>query len=213
MLTNTSNQYFLNLKQNQVKMIKARGYDISHEEWILNKSLNGKEFYKKLYKKHGDYPMRKLMYSEYKKENDRSLFVYYVGLQGGKQIKVESVRPFIEKMTEEDKNGLLIIDSILSAEASKCLGFVTESKFQIFKEEELSYDLISSVNVPKHEIVENPSELKTRLRVTSKKLAFITSTDPVARYYHFIPGQIICVTSPSDTDLVNNYNHDYCIVV
>jgi DNA-directed RNA polymerase subunit H (RpoH/RPB5) len=212
MLSNTSNQYFLNLKQNQVKMIKARGYDTSHEEWILNES-SGKKFYKKLYKKYGDYPMRKLMYSEYKKPHSKSLFVYFVGLQGGKQIKVESVRPFIEKMTEEDKNGLLIIDSILSAEASKCLGYVTESKYQIFKEEELTFDLISSINVPKHEIVENPAELKAKLRVTNKGLSIITSNDAVARYYHFMPGQMICVTSESDIDLINNYNNDYCIVV
>lgn len=211
MMSNTSNQYFLNLKINQIKMVQARGYDITNEEWILKES-SGKEFYKKLYKKYGDYPIRKLMYSEYKKPNTKSLFIYFVGLQGGKQIKIESVRPFIEKMTEEDKNGILVIDSILSTEAAKCLSYVTESKYQIFKEEELKFDLMSSVSVPKHILVDNPAELKSKLAV-SKNMCIILSTDPVAKYYHFVPGQIVNVVSESIYDVINNYSNDYCLIV
>jgi len=218
MTTNTSDQYYLNLKQNQIKMIKARGYDTSSEDWILDDNITGKKFRRNLLKKYkddypSDYPIRKLMYSEYKKPNTKPLFVYFIGLEGGKQIKVESVRPFISKMTEEDKNGLLIIDSILSPEASKCLNYVTESKYQIFKEEELSFDLISSMMVPKHEIVEDASKLKLKYGISSKGLPIIPSSDAVARYYHFMPGQLICITTETDADLINNYSTECCIVV
>jgi DNA-directed RNA polymerase subunit H (RpoH/RPB5) len=219
MISNTSDQYFLNLKKNQIKMIKARGYNTSEEEWILNENLTAKEFRKKLLKKYGDnyprdYSIRKLMYSEYTKEKGKPLFVYFIGLtQGGKQIKVDSIRPFINKMTEEDKNGLLVIDSVLSTEASKCLSYVTESKFQIYKEEELTFDLISVIMIPKHIIVNDTVKIKSDLTINGKSVAMIHSTDPVARYYHFLPGQIVKVISENDVDLIYDYSQDHCLII
>lgn len=212
----TSDHYFLNLKQNQIKMIKNRGYDVSSEEWILDENLTPKQFRKKLLKKYddhypSDYSIRKLMYSEYIKDS-KSLFVYYVGVQGDKQIKVDSIMPFISKMTEEEKNGILIIDSILSPEAGKRLNIVTESKFQIFKEDELYFDLISSHMIDPHVIVTDPN-IKNKLSVSSKNMNIIFTHDPVARYYHFTSGQIIYIKSSIDLDFLTNYHETFCIVV
>jgi len=218
MSVNTSDQYFLNIKQNQIKMVKARGYDVSEEEWILKENLSAKEFRKKLLKKYEnnnypyDYSIRKLMYSEYQKTNSKPLFVYYVGLQGGKQIKIDSVRPFISKMTEEDKNGILVIDSILSPEASKCLNYVTESKYQIFKEEELNFDLLSVNTVSEYFIIDS-QKLKNSLAVSSKTMTIMHSTDPVAKYYHFLSGQTVYTKVENDVDTINDYTYENYIVV
>lgn len=218
MACNTSDQYFLNLKQNQVKMIKARGYDVADEEWILNEKLTAKEFRKKLLKKYGDhypsdYSIRKLMYSEYTKVGAKPLFVYYLGLQGGKQIKVEAIRPFISKMTEEDKNGLLVIDSILSPEAGKCLSYVTETKYQIFKEEELTFDLLSVIYSTEYYVADDSHKIKNDLAVNTKSISIIHTTDPIAKYYHFLSGQMVYTKVENDIDMINNYNYERCMVI
>ena len=208
--------HLLNIKQNQIKMIRARGYDVSEDEWILDTDY--KQLKKRLIKKHGDYPLRKLLFSEYHKldSNVKPLFVYYLGLKEGKQIKLEAIDSFIAKMVEEDKEGILIINSVLSPSALKRLSIITESKYQIFQEHDFVFDLINHFMVPKHELM-SPAEvaaLKKKVMVLPKGgLAVIPSTDVVAQYYNFPIGSYIKLTSESETDLLFNQIINYCIVV
>ncbi len=205
--------HLLNVKQNQIKMIKARGYDVSHDEWMLDVSF--KQLKKKLIKKHGEYPIRKLLFSEYIKEGVKPLFVYYVGLHDGKQIKLETIDPFISKMIEEDKDGLLIVNSVLSPSALKRLSIITESKYQIFQEYDFDFDLINHCMVPKHELM-SPSEValfKKKTRILPKGLPFILHTDVIVKYYNFPIGSYIKLTSESDVDILYDYMYEYCIVV
>lgn len=208
--------HLLNIKQNQIKMIRARGYDVSEDEWILDTDY--KQLKKRLIKKHGDYPMRKLLFSEYHKLDSsvKPLFVYYLGLKEGKQIKLEAIDSFIAKMVEEDKEGILIINSVLSPSALKRLSIITESKYQIFQEHDFEFDLINHFMVPKHELM-SPTQvavLKKKVMVLPKGgLSILPSTDVVAQYYNFPPGSYIKLTSDSDTDLLFNQIINYCIVV
>lgn len=207
--------HLLNIKQNQIKMVKARGYDVSHDEWILEMT-DYKQFKKKLIKLHGDYPIRKLMFSEYKKPDyHKTLFVYYVGLQDGKQIKLEAIEPFIAKMVEENKEGLLIINTILSPSALKRLAIITESKYQIFQEHDFEFDLIKHIMVPKHELM-TPSEVskfKKKNMIVPKGLPYLLHTDVIVQYYNFPIGSFIKIYSESDTDILYNDPYEYCIVV
>ncbi len=205
--------HLLNIKQNQIRMVKARGYDVSHDEWMLN--VDFKKLKKKLIEKYGEYPIRKLLFSEYKKANEKPLFVYFVGLQDGKQIKSEAIDPFIAKMVEEDKEGILIINSILSPSALKKLNIITETKYQVFQESDFAFDLISHIMVPKHELMSNSeiSKLKKNLRLKPKGLPQILHTDPIVQYYNFPIGSYIKLTSDSDVDILYDEMINYCIVV
>ena len=192
----------LTIKQNQIKMIKARGYDTSHEDWIL--TVKPDKFEKKLIKKHGQYPIRKLLFGEYTKPNCRPLFVYYIGLQEGKQIKADPIQVFVTKMTEEKKDGLLIINSNLSSKASTYLKYVTEYQYQIFKEEELNCNLLSHDYVADYQLVEfniKPSYLHT-----------LTLDDPVVRYFNYPKGSIIKVKEDIHLDVLLDEIYYYCVV-
>lgn len=207
--------HLLTIKQNQIKMIKARGYDVSHDEWMLDVTF--KQLKKKLIKKHGEYQIRKLLFSEYIKEhaNVKPLFVYYIGLQEGKQIKLEAIDPFIAKMVEEDKDGLLIINSVLSPSALRRLNMITESKYQIFQEHDFDFDLINHIMVPKHELM-SPLEVanfKKRTMILPKGLPIIPHTDAIVKYYNFPIGSFIKLTTESDIDIIYDEMYEYCIVI
>lgn len=205
--------HLLNIKQNQIRMIKARGYDVSHDEWMMDVNYN--QFKKRLIKQHGDYPLRKLMFSEYTKNEDKPLFVNYVGLQDGKQIKLEAIEPFISKMVEENKEGLLIINSVLSPSALKRLAIITESKYQIFQEHDFEFNLVNHMMVPKHELMTpaEVSKLKKRCMLMPKGLPQILHTDVIVQYYNFPIGSYIKLKTESDTDIIYNEMYEYCIVV
>jgi len=210
--------YYLRIKRNQIKMVKNRGYDIKEEEWVLDDSLKATKFKKNLLKKYDKhYPIHRLLFSEYDKHNDKSLFVFYVSLEkNSKQIKKESLEPFIKKLTEEKvkKVGLLIINADLSPSAADTLDKITESCYQVIKEDLLLFDLVSHHQVPQH-ILLNESEaeqFKIKNGLTNKSLSIIYQSDPVAMYYHFLPGQIVQLITPIYIDCVNTKNISYCIV-
>lgn len=210
---------FLKLKRNQIKMIEARGYDISQEDWILDNKLTEQKFKSKLAKKYENksYPIRTLMVSEYNKEDCNPLFVCYVGLErGSKQIKTESLNMFINNLTKstEKKDGLLIINAELSPSASSLLSKITESKFQILQESMLLFNVLSHQHVPQHILLteEETKLLQKETGVNNKLLPIIPHTDPVALYYNFTPGKIVKIITPIDVDLVSTINITYCVI-
>ena len=215
----SSDDYFLKLKRNQVLMIRDRGYDISDEEWILDvKGLTGKKFKKKLLKKYEkdyDYPLRKLMFSEYHHPHkDKPLFIYYVCIDQGKQIKVETVKPFIHKMTEENKDGLLVIDSPLSPTAAECFSIITEHHYQIFKEEDLLFNVISHIQCDVH-VLCTEAEVSTLKKkgVSGKGLLWLLHTDPIAQYYGFPIGSYVKIIVYIDVPMMNQQRCHYRVVV
>lgn len=210
--------YFLKLKRNQIKMVKARGYDVSSEEWILDEKLNGKKFKEKLSNKYDkSYNIRRLLFSEYSK-NEKHLFVFFVGLEkNSKQIKIESLTPFIDKLTRDQvkKNGLLIINADLSPSAANLLANVTESCFQVIKEDALEYNIIEHMDVPKHELLTNEETdtIKKSMCINGKSLPIIHHDDPISAYYNFLPGQFIKITTNINIDTLLHTDIRYCIVV
>lgn len=211
-----SDDYFLKLKRNQIKMIKHRGYDVSDEEWILEQSLTGKSFKKKLIEKFGDYVIRKLLFSEYTHpQKSRKLFVYYINIEDGKQIKVETVKSFIYKMTGENKDGIVVVDSIISPTASECLNMITEHYYQIFKEEELIFNVTEHINYNQHiQLTERETNELRKKGVSAKGLMWITQTDPIVKYFGFNPGSFIkIIVKMEELSLISDTYNNYRVVV
>ena len=214
----SSDHYFLKLKRNQVLMMRDRGYDITDEEWILRDDLTGKEFKKKLRKKYDkdeDYPIRKLMFSEYTHPlKEKPLFIFYVCIDSGKQIKVETIKPFTQKLTEENKDGILVIDTVLSPTASECLNMITEHHFQIFKEEDLLFNIINHVNCSQHQLCHSNEIIALKkIGISGKSLPWILHTDPIVQYYDFPIGSYIKIKVYINIPLMNQYHCHYRVVV
>lgn len=209
--------YFLNIKRNQIKMVRARGYNITDELWILNPQLTGVEFEKKLSKMYEkEYPIRRLLFSEYQKIGVKNLVVYYVGVTGSKQIKIDSIRPFMDKMTIELKDGILITDNVLSSESLKQLSVITQCSYQIFKEEDLHFDLLEHTLVPQHSLLSKEEVEKKRKEWGMEKklqLPMIPVTDKIASYYHYRQGDIIKVTTQLEIDSIQEEDVRYCLVI
>jgi DNA-directed RNA polymerase I, II, and III subunit RPABC1 len=208
--------YFLKIKVNQVKMMAARGYDITDEEWILEPTLTAKQFKKRLIGKYGEYPIRKLMFSEYKHPNkSKPLFVFYICKQDGKQINIDNVTSFINKLTEENSDGLLVIDSQLSPAASNLFTMITEHNFQIIKEEDLSYNVIDHVTVPKHILLtdKEANKFKNIHGLTNRSISFILTSDPVAQYYNYPINSIVKIYTNPNLCLLSKDNFSYRVVV
>ena len=81
----------LNIKRNQIKMVKARGYDTSHEDWILDDDIDEHSFKEKLCCNHN---IRELLTTEYSLLpnkhilKSKQLYVSYVGLTEGNKLKL-----------------------------------------------------------------------------------------------------------------------------
>jgi DNA-directed RNA polymerase subunit H (RpoH/RPB5) len=208
--------YLFKLKKQQVKMVGARGYDIDHELWILDPQITVKKFIKTLKEQYGDYPTRKLMYGEYvHPEKPRPLFVSFISLNNSKKIKINEITPFFYKITEENKDGILVINSTLSPTASECNNIITEHEYQIFQEEDLLYDVTEHISVDKHTLL-TPKEaehLKETLGLTNKSLRLLQSNDPVCQYYNYPIGSIIKIESHTDLNLLSRTIINYRIVV
>jgi DNA-directed RNA polymerase subunit H (RpoH/RPB5) len=206
---------FLKIKRNQIIMLRDRGYDVSDEEWILNDDLVFKKFKKKLIEKYGEFPVRKLLFSEYTHPNkDKPLFVYYIGTENGKQIKVETIKNFLYKMTEENKDAILVIDTTLSPTAAECFNMITEHHYQIFKEEDLLYNIAHHVNGCHHELCndEDVERLK-KMGVNGKNCAWILHTDPIVQYYDFSIGSYVKINVYIDINVLNPYFCHYRLVI
>lgn len=207
--------HLLRIKQQQIIMLKARGYDTKDEEWILN-TKKSKKFIDKLTDMYGTHSNRKLLYSEYKHPNkEKDLFVMYIGSKENKKITVDSITNFVDKMTLENKDGLLVINSTLSPTANEYLNIITEHEYQIFKEEDLLYNVVDNINVSKHILMttEEANNLKVRLGLNNKGVSFLLNTDPVCQYYNYPIGSYIKVYSYIDMNLMSQETYNYRIVV
>lgn len=206
--------YLFKLKKQQVKMIMARGYNVDHELWILD-NITLKKFIKTLKDKYGDYPTRKLIYGEYGHPNKSKVLFVSFGVNNGKKITIDEITPFFYKITEENKDGLLIINSTLSPTASECNNIITEHDYQIMQEEDLLYDVTDHVSVPTHTLLTSKEAeiLKEKLGLTSKSLRILLTNDAVCQYYNFPIGSVVKIETQVDLGMLNRTITNYRIVV
>lgn len=205
-----SMDYLLNIKQNQIKMIKMRGYHIEDEAWILDEHLTGKSFFKKLIEKQGEtHPSqyRTLLQSMYTHKNGKKLLVGFIGISefSNKQISIDNINSFVECMIAENADCLIITNAILSSAANTRLGCITESKIQIFNEDELVFNLVDHIFVPKIEVL-SFDEASLKMPLNKKLYKTILPSDPIYRYYNLNSGDIIKIYDDNNMLLSSNYS-------
>ena len=190
--------HLFNIKRNQLKMIKNRGYNIDAEEWILDDNLTSHMFIKKLISIYGETApnqYRNLLTSIYKHDENKKIIVSFVGIAefSNKQISIDSIEKIIESMITNDTDCLIIINATLSSAANNRLNCITESKIQILNEDELLFNLIDHIFVPKYELLtkEEAAKLTSSLTFNKKVYPILLSSDPIYRYYNYNSGDII----------------------
>lgn len=208
-----------NVKLNQVKMIKRRGYNTEKEDVLSNYRL---EDFLDAYvsaAKENKSSLRSVLYSVYERpkkqeqsekkrkgeqregkeeeeegkegENEK-LFVYFADIPSGKQIGVDVVKYVVEESDNHGtRNILLVVPVPLSPPAKKEILKLPSYNIQIFTEDELGYDPTSSFLVPPHTLVTTEEKEKLLKRNTVDQFPIILDIDMMVRYYGFKIGDII----------------------
>ena len=182
------------IKKNQLKMVKKRGYDIMNEEPLFNYKLdNFIEYYYNNAKKNKK-SVRQLL-STFYKGIDKDLYVFFADVDNKhKQLGVEAIGEMLTEMeSRKIRNSILITPMPLSSSAKKKISELLSYNIYVFSESEMSYDPTEHYFVPEHRplAVEEQRDFLARNKISIDQMPIMLTSDMIARYYGFKPGQII----------------------
>lgn len=201
------------IKKNQIKMVIRRGYDASDEEPLLDYKVgNFLDFYVPIAKKYKK-SVREVLSKTYKNENDESLYVFFADISSNKQLGVEVINNVLSEM-KKGKNAIIITPIPLSASAKKkILGLLTYNIY-IFMETEMGYDPTEHFLVPKHRVlgVKEQRDFLIKNGLTVDQFPTILTTDIIARYYGFKPGQVVEIIRTNFYDSITQESLGYRLV-
>jgi DNA-directed RNA polymerases I, II, and III subunit RPABC1 len=107
------------------------------------------------------------------------------------------------KMKEEDvQRAVLVIHKKFSNFARQALVELQPHFFiEHFREEELLMDITEHELVPEHVLLSETQKkaLLERYKLSESQLPRIQLSDPVARFYGMVRGQVVKITRPSET--------------
>lgn len=211
---------FLN-RRTIMHMLETRGYDVKDpkrnyenyekfvekfSEFINENDLEGlKEKISKIY---------------YSSDNSKSIYVWFSTMKPGtKSTGKDIVLKFLEDIKENEcDSGIIILEAKFASEAGKDFENArkTNPRLQFFLEEDLYSTVINHVLVPKHELI--PPKEKEKLIKEMKlphpeNMEFILSTDPVVKFYGWLPGDMIRIHRNDDfVDTLTPLTYGYRIV-
>jgi DNA-directed RNA polymerases I, II, and III subunit RPABC1 len=135
-------------------------------------------------------------------EHSRRMLVYFVSCARVSVKKIKTIKDIIE----DDEYGffcLMIIckGSITSFAKQFITTDVNNLYVQVFSEKELSFNITKHMLVPKHELMssDEKAHIKTIYKTKLKHFPNLLSTDPVSKYYGYLPGDLVRVTRKSPT--------------
>ena len=191
-----------NIKKNQLKLVRRRGYNIDREEPLLSYKLqNFLDAYVPFAKKNRK-TLRNVLSQVYQKEVETEsgskierLYVFYADPDTKhKQLGVETLGEMITEMDRNKaKNGILITPMNLSSQSKKKIEELLTYNIHVFLESEMAYDPTEHWLVPAHRPlgVEEQRGFLERNKISIDQIPIILATDMISRYYGFKPGQVI----------------------
>lgn len=176
--------HLFEVKKTQIQMIQDRGFEIEPDELEFLNLEYTPEFK----------VSRSALSRIYKREGKPALLVSYLEKsRDSKQISIDIVRTAIESARANKVKSLLVIIEIpLSAPAKKDL-VISGLEFQIFSDQNLSYNPTRHVDTPRHELLskeETEQKLK-ELKADLSKLLIIKASDPIVQYYNWPVGRVV----------------------
>lgn len=182
------------VKKTQIELILDRGYQgLPNELILLNEDINTQSIKK----------YKKLDYNAVYKKSNHTLYVYYFNNVN----PIKSLEEFVSNSLNYDKVMLIGFDSEKKNKGYTVildkLGLIP---LETFTFEDLMYNVTKHISVPKHTLIKN-------FNLASKdELPILLTSDPVARYYGWVNGDIIQITRNYDLNLLSNYEYGYRIV-
>lgn len=206
------------IKINQIKLVQRRGYDITREKPLYDYNL---EQFLNVYipfAKKQNKSLRGVLSNIYeidkntKCKNSTKLYVHYAEESETNQLGIDNITEFIKEMDRyKTKNGILITSKNLSAPARKKLESLLNYTVHVFLEREMMYDPTEHYLVPTHrglcEEEQREFLAKNNLSITNFKI--LLTTDMIARYYGFKPGQVVEIKRQNMFDTMIPESIDY----
>lgn len=184
------------MKCNQIKMVKARGYTIPSEEaHIFTSSVEDFGNIMSVVAQQNGLSIRSMLTNLYRAPDGRTIYVYYGSkLPTQKQLAAEIIRDFTSKVLHcQATEAIIVVDAPVSAVGMEELSELATVKWQIFNDKELMMDPSEHIGVDEH-IKLSPQEKADFLlqtRVGETQLPLISIEDPIVRYYNWGLGSII----------------------
>lgn len=191
-------QRMFDIKRTQLELVRDRGYDITRESTFLNCNVEEFYIYFKRQSEQQKVPIWTLLSADYytTDDNPKRMVAFYATKikPDGKKIPISVIKLFVDQITRFScHEAILIIDQPLSSSSAKTLQAVTDVKWQVFYDTDLTYSPIKHVDVPVHRLL-SPEEAEAKLRemkTQATHVPYIKVTDPVIRYYNWPIGGLV----------------------
>jgi len=213
------------IKKTQIEMVRDRGYDIPEdEEILLTSDVNYFVNHIKQLGLKTRGTSNSLLSRSYMSEADgetkaRSILVYYANKvsQQQKQISADIVREFINLVQKyATTEAVLIVDAPLSSTGNEELKSLTLTKWQVFFESDLTYNLTAHVDTNRHTLIppEDADRILHQLKADRSKLIVIKIDKPIVRYYGWSIGDLIRVERDDQCiNILSSKSINYRVVV
>lgn len=214
-------QRLFDIKKTQLEMVRDRGYIIPPEEDVLFRmSLSDFTTYANTEGAHRQTTTRAAMSRFYSDTNNTKKILVYFGSKlkpDQKQIPVDVVREFTNiAQTYKVTEAILILDIPLASTAGKNLEHLTSIRWQVFMDDELTYNPTTHIDTPHHVLLtEDEKRAKmSEMKVNASKLLIIRESDPIVRYYGWKSGGLVKIErDDSEISILTPRSINYRIIV
>lgn len=190
------------VRRTVLEMLSDRGYAVLNTSEDLN--LSKPEFRAQM--QTSNFNRESLTMLRQRRDNPADqIFVFFPDEVRGKSVGVEVISDSTKRMeTNGVSNALIILQTGLTPSAKAAVEKMSASGrclLEAFMENELLVNITHHQLVPRHELLTEDSKiaLLKRYKLKESQLPRIQRTDPIARYYGLIPGNIVKITRPSET--------------
>lgn len=196
-------QQLLKIKRTMIELLSDRGYDTSHDEWLLTTTVGDfKSHYEQTARGNNVRFKEALSETYYKNDaivvdKDNTLRVIFTETPGTKskpgKIGVDIIRGINEYMEKHNiHNVIFITETQLTPDSASKIKGLPSYSIEHFMYQNLVFNVSKHFLVPKHRRMDTNEarEFLEKNNIDIDKLPIISAMDPVIRYYGGKPGQI-----------------------
>lgn len=114
------------------------------------------------------------------------------------KLNVNNIKDIITMLNENDlKHGIIIYNDVITSTSKKIIETLQDYDIEIFSMDELKFNITKHRLVPKH--IKIIGDEYTELKKHASKLPIMLKSEPISRYYHYKPSDIIRIERSEGT--------------